>query len=121
SFAQEIREIKDMREIIAQYTSDVAAKLRSQISLCQCISIFVRTSHYKDDGKHSFYKTIKLQNPTSDTFELINIALSALDDVFEFGPAYKKAGVWVSDFVSESEIQLDMFESVHAQSHVNLM
>ncbi len=121
SFAEEIHQMQDMREIISQYISDVAEKLRAQKSLCQVISVFARTSDFKADRRYSFYQNVILTHPTSNTFELIEAALAGLKQGFRTGFAYKKAGVCLGNFYPETEMQLDLFQNMQRLQNIKLM
>jgi DNA polymerase V len=66
-------------------------------------------------------RTIKLEVPTNDTFEIVASALQALKFIFREGFSYKKAGVLVSSITPSSEVQLGLFDVVDRSKRNSLM
>lgn len=112
-FGSPVKNIFDIKEAVATYTSKAAEKLRRQKSAASIISVFVvprEQSHntYFRHGPTIGSHTI-LDIATSATNELIKPALALVDRIFEKGKLYKKAGVMLSGLVPDVNIQGNLF------------
>lgn len=112
-FGSPVGDINDIKEAVATYTSRAAEKLRRQLGAAKVISVFVVT---KDQGHMlSFNKTgtissyTTLPAATSFTNELIRPAVQLVDELYEEGQLYKKAGVMLSGIVPDDSIQGNLF------------
>ena len=113
-FGNPVTEIGDIKEAIATYTSRAAEKLRRQKCAAKVVSVFVvpkektiagqRFRHGPSVGNH-----IILPFATSATHELIKPALQLVDQLYEKGNRYKKAGVMLSGLVPDECIQANLF------------
>ncbi|HLK28771.1 MAG TPA: Y-family DNA polymerase [Puia sp.] len=112
-FGRPVTELYELKEAIATYTSRAAEKLRRQHCAAKTVSIFIvpKEESHSTDFHHgpsiSSYAT--LQSATSFTNELIRPAVKLLDDIFEKGREYKKAGVMLSGIVPDESIQGSFF------------
>lgn len=112
-FGSPVNNINDIKEAIATYTSRAAEKLRRQHSAARIISVFVVTRDqdhmlsFKKHGTISSYTT--LPNATSFTNELIKPAVQLVEQLYEKGQYYKKAGVMLSGIVPDDSIQGNLF------------
>lgn len=114
-FGSPVSNINDIREAIATYTSRAAEKLRRQYSAASVISIFVvkkEQDHllgFRRGGTISTYTT--LPAATSFTHELIKPAVAMVDELYEEGMKYKKAGVMLSGLTPDASVQGNLFLS----------
>lgn len=112
-FGSPVREIADIKEAVATYTSKAAEKLRRQQSAASIISVFVvpreqsHNTYFRHGPTISSYITLPVA--TSSTNELIKPAVKLVDQLFEKGRLYKKAGVMLSGLVPDSTIQGNLF------------
>ena len=112
-FGSPVSDIRDIKEAIATYTSRAAEKLRRQHSAARVISIFVVTRdqdhslNFKKSGTRSVHTT--LPSATSLTNELIKPAVELVDQLYENGQVYKKAGVMLSGLTPDDSIQGNLF------------
>lgn len=123
-FGSPVTNVNDIKEAIATYTSRAAEKLRRQNGAAKVISVFV----VKKDEDHnvnyhgastSAYKTLPVA--TSFTNELIKPAVEMIDDIFEEGKIYKKAGVMLSGIVPDTSIQGNLFKTENKNCERKLM
>ena len=114
-FGSPVGDINNIKEAIATYTSRAAEKLRRQHSAAKVISIFVVTKdqdHVQNFKKYGTISTyITLPAATSFTNELIKPAVQLVDQLYEKGQLYKKAGVMLSGIVPDDSIQGNLFFS----------
>lgn len=112
-FGRPVTELYELKEAIATYTSRAAEKLRRQHCAAKVVSVFIvpKEESHATDFHHgpsiSSYAT--LPSATSFTHELIKPAVKLLDDIFENGRIYKKAGVMLSGIVPDTSIQGNIF------------
>jgi DNA polymerase V len=112
-FGRPVTDLHELKEAIATYTSRAAEKLRRQGSAAKIVSVFIvpREESHTSDFHHppSLGSQALLQSATSFTNELIRPAVKLLEDIFENGRVYKKAGVMLSGLVPDESIQGSFF------------
>lgn len=112
-FGSPVKNICDIKEAVATYTSKAAEKLRRQKSAASVISVFVVPKQPKTEGHFSHgpivSSYITLDIATSATNELIKPAMELVDRLFKKGNLYKKAGVMLSGLVPDETIQGNLF------------
>jgi len=112
-FGSPVKNIGDIKEAIATYTSRAAEKLRRQQSAANTISVFVvpkeqsHNTYFRHGPTVSSYVTLPVA--TSATNELIKPAVKLVDKLYEQGRIYKKAGVMLSGIVPDATIQGNLF------------
>lgn len=112
-FGTPVTNIADIKEAIATYTSRAAEKLRRQYCAAKIISVFVvskeqsNQAHFRHGPMLSTYTILPIA--TSFTNELIKPAVQLVDNLFEEGRIYKKAGVMLSGLVPDQSIQANLF------------
>lgn len=113
-FGSPVSNINDIKEAVATYTSRAAEKLRRQYCAAKIISVFVvkkeqnHNLNFRQGGTISTYTT--LPAATSITQELIKPALQLVDQLYERGNEYKKAGVMLSGLVPDDSVQGNLFK-----------
>lgn len=124
-FGSPVGDINDIKEAVATYTSRAAEKLRRQRSAARIISVFVVAKeqdhmlNFKKSGTISTYTT--LPAATSFTNELIKPAMQLVDELYEKGRLYKKAGVMLSGIIPDDSIQGNLFLSESKNCERKLM
>ena len=112
-FGRTVKNITEIKEAISTYTSKAAEKLRRQHCVANAISIFVVTKDqsHNSDFNRGITKSdyAKLPFATSATNELIKPAMQLVENLFEEGQLYKKAGVMLSDLVFDEQVQGNLF------------
>ena len=84
--------------------------------------VFVHTNHFREDlAQYAKNIVITLPVPSNSTFELVQYAKQGLRRIYKPGFAYKKAGIIVSDFVLENEVQQNMFDSTDRKKQATIM
>lgn len=112
-FGSPVKNIEDIKEAIATYTSRAAEKLRRQQSAAGTVSVFVvpkeqsHNTYFRHGPTISSYITLPVA--TSATNELIKPAVKLVDKLYEQGRIYKKAGVMLSGIVPDATIQGNLF------------
>lgn len=124
-FGKAVSNINDIKEAVATYTSRAAEKLRRQYSAASVISVFVVTReqdyqlNFREAG--TITKTATLPVATCATQELIKPAMALVEELFEEGNEYKKAGVMLSGITPDHSIQGNLFHTEPANNERKLM
>jgi len=110
SFGKPITELQPLSEAISHYATRACIKLRNQSSKAQGIYVFITTNKHKPNEPQ--YRNSMIQGfvePTADTNLIIRIAKNCLDQLYRSGYKYKKAGVILTDIISNRHKQNDLF------------
>ena len=121
SFAQSTQNYNDVAESVATFAGACAQKLRSQKSVANLLTVFIRSNRF--DKNNSYYAnnfTIQLAASNS-SIDLIKAANKALKIIFKEGVLYKKAGVMVSGLQPDQHRQLSLFDDQNYVKHKQLM
>ncbi len=113
SFGSPVTALPTLIEVVSQFTSQVARKLREQGGLAGAVQVFITTSPYRrQDRQHAPSATLPLSQPTSDTRLLISAVVRSLRSIYRPGFNYVKAGVMLVDLQQSSHEQseLELFE-----------
>tara|TARA_Y100001968_G_scaffold333676_1_gene398267 strand:+ start:2926 stop:4203 length:1278 start_codon:yes stop_codon:yes gene_type:complete len=109
SFGRPIRDIKDLKQAISNHVVSAAEKLRAQEQKAESITVFIRTSPFKDDF-YSNAATTKLKLPSNDTGQLIQAAIKLTNKIFTPNKELTKAGVIMRDLKNIKYLQLNILD-----------
>ncbi len=124
-FGSPVKNIADIKEAIATYTSRAAEKLRRQHNAAGIVSVFVvpkeqsNNTYFRHGPTISSYVTLPVA--TSATHQLIKPAVKLVDQLYEQGRIYKKAGVMLSGIVPDATIQGNLFLPETKNAYRSLM
>ena len=114
-FGKPVLDLNDLKEAVATYTSRAAEKLRRQSCAAKLINVFVVSNDYLGNqyeyNPQTKHNHIKLLQPTSHTNELIKNAVPLVEELYNAGSKYLKAGVILGELVPDESIQGNMFKS----------
>ena len=124
-FGRPVTSVNEIKEAVATYISRAAEKLRRQQSAAGVVSVFIVP---KEQSHNTYFRhgpTISsytiLPHPSCLTHELIKAATGLVDQLFEEGKSYKKAGVMLSGLVPDDSIQGNLFVPQAENQHRFLM
>ena len=83
--------------------------------------MFFRTNPHNASLDHYAFAQREIPIPTADTMKLIKIAMELVDEKYQLGYLYKKAGVRLGDFFDEDHYQIGLFEGGDDQKSKVLM
>lgn len=113
SFGDMISDIDSLKASVATFASSCANKLRGQGSGCKTVTVFIGSNHFREDlPQYGNAASASLIVPTSDTIEITQAALKALESIYLPGIMYKRSGVVVSDIFPISPVQGDLFDPI---------
>ncbi|MCX7846365.1 MAG: Y-family DNA polymerase [Dictyoglomaceae bacterium] len=116
SFGLDIENLEDLEEAISNFITISTEKLRRQKTLTSCVQVFLMSNPFKNTPQYFNEISVPLERPTANTLELIQYAKMGLRKIYKEGIKYKKAGVILSGFTSEKEIQLNFFINPYPKS-----
>lgn len=104
-------DIEKLKTYISNFVAAAARKLRDQHSLCGTVSVFIATNPHREDlAQYGQMDTQRLTVSTADTVAICHAAHDCLERIYRQGFQYKRAGVILSEIVSDEYVQLDLFE-----------
>lgn len=123
TFEKEYETWDEVKERVVTFASMAAVKVRKQQSLCSRLSIFLQTNYFKDTEEAlSRSVEVKLPFPTSSTLEIVDFAVSGLQEIYEKHRHYKRAGVTLYNFINEEEYHPYLFSEMNPNPrHKKLM
>jgi DNA polymerase V len=122
SFSQYITALDELKEAVTTYITRAAEKLRLQRSAAKAISVFIQTNKFSVQApQYQRATTINLPTASADTGELIRYALQGLQQIFQNGYAYKKAGVILQEIIPEHQVQTSLFDTTDRGKSKKLM
>lgn len=117
SFGQPLTQLEDLEEAIAHFATRVCEKLRGGDQFAGEIMVFIRTNTFRPGvPQHSRSVTTRLITPSQDSRVIVDKALELLRSIYRQGYQYAKAGVLVSELVTTSVRQADLFEAEPAET-----
>lgn len=124
-FGSTVKTIAEVKQAVATYTCRAAEKLRRQHSAATILSVFVITKEPTHAGRYRHGNSVShytiLPTATFASHELIKPALKIVDQLFENGKQYKKAGVILSGLVPATAVQGNLFEPANLHNKQRLM
>ncbi len=109
SFGYDVRTKRELREALAQFATNSAAKLRSQNSVCYGLSAYIHTNPFKPGPQYFGEDHVRFSSATSDVIKIIAGAHEVLENIYRTGYGYKKGGVLLSHIVPANQAQVDLF------------
>lgn len=111
-----------LHELLSNYAADAAVNLRRENCLCRTVTVFICTNPHRTDlPQYSNAQTAKLPTATSNTQEIVCVAIALLDKLFVKGYKYKRMGIVLGSLVEDEGWQLDLFDHVNTSQNRRLM
>ncbi|WP_394758088.1 Y-family DNA polymerase [Flavobacterium sp.] len=123
SFPKQISNFDLLRERVSTFATVCAEKLRAQNSCCHTIIVMlVIDRHTTQAQKYYFNMAVTLPFATNSNLTISNTAIEILKKLYVGNEniKFKKAGVIVTELISENSKQFHLFEDENPK-HINLM
>lgn len=110
AFGKKLSDLNTINEAVSTHAVRCAEKLRRQNSVTQFVTVFIHTDPFSERERYvSKSITITLSMASNSNNELVMAATKGLQQIFEPGLLYKKAGVIVSGISNDNFIQGNLF------------
>ena len=118
SFGAKVTQFELLREAVCEYATRATEKLRKEQQQAKVMTVFVRTSPFKDnEPQYSNSTSGELLIPSCDTRDFIELANHLLKRIWKDGFRYAKAGVMLSDFYDPGMFQPGLFDDISTRSN----
>ncbi|WP_306694267.1 MULTISPECIES: translesion error-prone DNA polymerase V subunit UmuC [Vibrio] len=118
SFGVKVTQFELLREAVCEYATRATEKLRKEQQQAKVMTVFIRTSPFKDNEPHySNSASGELLIPSYDTRDFIELANHLLKRIWKDGFRYAKAGVMLSDFYDPGMFQPGLFDDISTRSN----
>jgi DNA polymerase V len=110
SFGQLVTDKMALQAAVSTHVCSAVAVLREQGTLASVINVFIDTNRFREqDVQYHGSKSTALAYPSSDTLQFNQLAMQLLDDIYQPGHLYKKAGVMLAGIETGTRLQTDLF------------
>lgn len=117
SFSHLVTSKKELAESLSNYASMACQELRAQGQKARRIEIFIRTSYFRKSDTPYYGSAHQMLSVASDfTPDFITAATHVLDKIYKSNLNYKKAGVYLTDFVPATTAQNSLFDAITPQN-----
>ncbi len=107
TFGHDTDQLHVVESALASFVARASQRLRVSNRAATRLSIFLNTNRHKP-GFRKWGQEYVLSQPTADTGTLIRLANELFTTMYQTGVQYHRAGVILSGFVSNSELQTDL-------------
>lgn len=108
SFGTKVQSLDALKEALANFTANAAHKLRKQKLLAKSVYVFLQSSSEVPEkwyGKRHSREAV-LNHPSSYTPTIIKLAHQLLEELYQPGLYYRKAGIVLYGLIPETSVQL---------------
>ena len=122
SFGKKVESLEKLQESITTHCLNAAEKIRHDNQTTKAITIHIRTSPFDKNRKYySNSITIDLPIATSNSLELVGVAINGLKKIYKCGYFYQKAGITLSKLAESSENELNLLAPIMENKSHTLM
>ncbi len=111
SFEKNVTELSVIKDAVAYHARHVVADLREMGFKAKYIGVLLGTSRHGDYVLRGGSLMAENLPPTDDVVALLKQAFALVDQLYEVGVPYKKAGVYVGGFCPKTLVQPSLFVS----------
>ena len=105
SFGERVTRIEDLREAVATFTAQALRRLRKEGLVARCIQVRIRTSYFARQPFVEREAEEYLERYSSDTLAFTAAAMRCLEQIYQEGPLYAKAGVLLTDLKRPDQVE----------------
>tara|TARA_B100000700_G_C15027110_1_gene848753 strand:- start:31 stop:1302 length:1272 start_codon:yes stop_codon:yes gene_type:complete len=114
SYSSPIVNIEESKKIISNYAVHLAAKLREQNQLTKQITVFIRTSPFRENF-YSNSSTLKLNNPSNETSIILKSSIKLLEKIYQTNYPPNKLGIIVKKLEDKNYFQPSLFTNFKSE------
>jgi DNA polymerase V len=112
SFKAITTDITVLKDAVAYHIREAGRDLRGLRFKTKALQVTLGTSRHGDYFLHGGKKERLFSSPTNDMFALAKAASHLVEEIYQSGVPYKKAGVLLYDFVPEAVEQASLFSEL---------
>ena len=117
SFGHRVTDLWELREAAATHAATAGVKLRAGHLVAGSMTVFIQLLPFVP-GKEGFRSlTVSFPEATSYSPNLIVGATRLIEQLYQYGSAYKKVGVYLNDLAPETEVQMNLFHRPANRDH----
>ncbi|GAA2238672.1 Y-family DNA polymerase [Rarobacter faecitabidus] len=117
SFSQKLTTETEMRQVLAVYAQQAAARLVKHSQVAGRVTAFAGTSHYVDERHHPSV-LVRIPTPTSDPVVIMRAAYELLPRLVD-GARWARAGIMLSDLEPAGRREVfEEFRSPHEEAGI---
>lgn len=116
TFGEDTSDPYAIEAALATFVVTASYKLRRSQQLAARITLFATTNKHKP-GYNSWWREIKLNQPTADPGILISLVKEAFDSFYSPHVQYHRAGITLHDFVPDGQLQTDLLGIIDTGLH----
>lgn len=110
TFEKPITNLNELKERVSTFATVAAEKLRQQKSCCNAIVLYLRKDKFKVHGGRYNYSVFQnLPFATQSSITLSTTAVKMVENLFQVGETYTKAGIIISDIIPQYQKQFNLF------------
>ncbi len=109
SFEKNVTKLAVIKDAVAYHTRQVVADVRQMGFKTKYIGVMLGTSRHGDYLLRGGSLMAENLSPTDDVVALLKQAFALVDQLYELGVPYKKAGVYVGGFSPKTLVQPSLF------------
>ena len=109
SFAKETSDVSVIKDAVAYHLRQTLRSLRRSELKAKALRVSILTSRHGDFLLRGGSKETILNSPTDDNKELLGVANQLVDELYENGVPYKKAGITLNNLTSDEVEQTSLF------------
>jgi DNA polymerase V len=123
SFGRAVLTLPELCEAVAMHAARGAEKLRSRRLAASHLTVFIATSQFRQNEDEMYSGSVSWQLPfhTSNTSALTKAATALVERIFKPGFAYRKAGIFLTDIVSDTQRQQNLMVPFEKEKLSRLM
>jgi DNA polymerase V len=116
TFGEDTNQAHVIEAALASFATQAAYRLRGSHQLARRAAIFLNSSRHKPNYR-TWSSEVLFNMPTADTGQLIAAVVGAFNKIYDKQADYHRAGVWLSDFVPDHQLQTDLLGEVDPAKH----
>jgi DNA polymerase V len=116
TFGEDTNDPYAIEAALAAFVTTATYKLRRSEQLTRRVTLFATTSKHKP-GYASWYREIRLSQPSANTGELISMVTATFREFYNPRIQYHRAGITLHDFVPDAQLQVDLLGAIDITSH----
>ncbi|HTR00536.1 MAG TPA: Y-family DNA polymerase [Candidatus Acidoferrum sp.] len=120
SFSRQVTELHELEQAVSAYAARACEKLRAQDGVAKQLWVFVERKDVSGDFVRR-QNWIELPHFTDDTRMVAHYATLAMQQVFQRGLRYRKAGMGLVDVHTRKFEQRDLFSATQSEQSQRLM